>query len=64
MVARVGVGEDTVARIWFDHGLKPWTLDTFKPATIPLFELRETGAASLASPLIENFGSGPSVRKP
>jgi len=49
MVARVGVGEDTAARIWFDHGLKPWTLDTFKPATIPLFELRETGAASLAS---------------
>jgi len=24
MAARVGIGKDAVARIWADHGLKPW----------------------------------------
>ena len=34
----VGVSHVTVARIWQDHGLKPWKLDTFKVSTDPLFE--------------------------
>ena len=38
MAAHVGVGKDTVARIWADHGLKPWKIDTFKVSTDPRFE--------------------------
>lgn len=35
---RVGISHDTVARIWKDHGLKPWKTDTFKVSTDPHFE--------------------------
>ncbi len=59
MVARVGVGEDTAARIWFDHGLKPWKLDTFKPATILCSSSGKRARPAWHLPLIENFGSGP-----
>ncbi|MGH3097834.1 MAG: IS630 family transposase [Streptosporangiales bacterium] len=38
LAARVGVGKDTVARIWADHGLKPWRVDTFKISNDPRFE--------------------------
>ena len=38
MAARVGIGKDTVARIWADHGLKPWKVDTFKISNDPRFE--------------------------
>jgi len=38
MAARVGIGKDAVARIWSDHGLKPWKLDTFKISNDPRFE--------------------------
>jgi len=38
MAARVGIGKDAVARIWADHGLKPWKIDTFKISNDPLFE--------------------------
>jgi len=38
MALRVGVSKDTVARIWKDHGLKPWKTDTFKVSTDPHFE--------------------------
>jgi transposase len=38
MAARVGVGKDTVARIWADHDLKPWKVDTFKVSNDPRFE--------------------------
>ena len=30
MAKRFGIGKDTVARIWRDHHLKPWKVDTFK----------------------------------
>jgi hypothetical protein len=32
-VAAPRVLEDSVARIWKDHGLKPWKLDIFKCGT-------------------------------
>ncbi len=35
---RMGVGKDTVARVWRDHGLKPWKVDTFKISNDPHFE--------------------------
>jgi transposase len=38
MAERFGIGKDTVARIWKDHNLKPWKLDTFKVSTDPQFE--------------------------
>jgi transposase len=38
MAARVGIGKDAVARIWADHDLKPWKVDTFKISNDPRFE--------------------------
>ncbi len=38
MAERHGIGKDTVARIWRDHQLKPWKVDTFKVSTDPDFE--------------------------
>jgi transposase len=38
MAKHMGISHDTVARIWKDHGLKPWKLDTFKVSTDPHFE--------------------------
>lgn len=38
MAARHGIGKDTVARIWRDHELKPWKVDTFKISNDPDFE--------------------------
>lgn len=35
---RLGIGKDTVARIWRAHNLKPWRVDTFKLSTDPRFE--------------------------
>ena len=38
MAKRFGIGKDTAARIWRDHNLKPWRVDTFKISTDPRFE--------------------------
>jgi transposase len=38
MAERFGIGKDTVARIWQDHNLKPWKVDTFKLSNDPAFE--------------------------
>jgi transposase len=38
MAARVGVGKDTVAKIWADHNLKPWQVKSFKVSNDPRFE--------------------------
>jgi transposase len=38
MAARHGIGKDSVARIWRDHELKPWKVDTFKISNDPRFE--------------------------
>ena len=38
MAARVGIGKDAVAKIWADHNLKPWRVETFKVSNDPLFE--------------------------
>ena len=40
MVERVGVGKDTVAKIWADHELKPWRVDVFKLSNDPDFEAK------------------------
>jgi transposase len=40
MAVRHGIGKDTVARIWKDHGLKPWKVETFKVSSDPNFEAK------------------------
>ena len=40
MAVRHGISKDSVARIWRDHGLKPWKVDTFKLSTDPDFEAK------------------------
>ena len=35
---RFGLGKDTIARVWADHNLKPWKVDTFKISNDPRFE--------------------------
>src|SRR5665213_3096553 len=34
----MGIGKDSVAKIWRDPKLKPWKVDTFKISNDPLFE--------------------------
>lgn len=38
LAARVGIGKDAVAKIWADHNLKPWKVETFKVSNDPNFE--------------------------
>ena len=38
LAERFAIGKDTVARIWSDHHLKPWKVDTFKVSNDPHFE--------------------------
>jgi transposase len=38
LAKRLGIGKDTVARIWANHNLKPWRTDTFKVSSDPRFE--------------------------
>jgi hypothetical protein len=35
LAKRMGIGKDSVARIWRDHELKPWKIDTFKLSNDP-----------------------------
>ncbi len=38
LAARVGIGKDAVAKIWADHNLRPWRVETFKVSNDPCFE--------------------------
>jgi hypothetical protein len=38
MAKRMRISNNTVARIWKDHELKPWKADTFKVSSDPHFE--------------------------
>jgi transposase len=40
LAKRMGIGKDTVARIWRDHQLKPWQTKTFKISDDPHFEAK------------------------
>ena len=35
---RLGIGKDTVARVWRAHKLKPWKVESFKLSNDPRFE--------------------------
>jgi transposase len=43
----LGIGKDTVARIWHDHHLKPWQVKTFKVSNDPHFEEKLTDVVGL-----------------
>jgi transposase len=47
LAQRFGIGKDSVARIWRDHGLKPWRVETFKISTDPRFEEKLTDVVGL-----------------
>ncbi len=47
MAAYIGVGKDTVARIWANHEVKPWRVETFKLSNDPLS--RRSSSTSSAS---------------
>ena len=38
LAKRFGIGKDAIARVWADHNLKPWRVDTFKVSNDPHFE--------------------------
>src|SRR5579872_1221035 len=38
LAKQMGIGKDSVARIWRDHKLKPWKVETFKVSNDPRFE--------------------------
>jgi len=38
LAKRFGLGKDTIAKVWADHSLKPWKVDTFKISNDPNFE--------------------------
>jgi transposase len=38
LAKRFGIGKDVIARVWADHNLKPWRVETFKVSTDPRFE--------------------------
>jgi transposase len=40
LATKVGIGKDSVARIWRDLGVKPWKIDTFKISNDPEFETK------------------------
>lgn len=40
LAEHLGVGKDTVARVWRDHKLKPWQIETFKLSNDPDFEAK------------------------
>ena len=38
LAKRFGIGKDAIARVWADHNLKPWRVETFKVSNDPRFE--------------------------
>jgi transposase len=40
LARKLGIGKDAVARIWSDHNLKPWKVDTFKISNDRKFEAK------------------------
>jgi len=38
LAERFGVGKDAIAKVWADHHLQPWRVDTFKLSNDPHFE--------------------------
>ena len=59
LAERLGVGKDTVARVWRDHNLKPWKTETFKISNDPHFEEKLVDVVGL---YLEPAGAGRRVQ--
>jgi hypothetical protein len=64
MAARVGIGKDAVAKIWADHNLKPWRVETFKVSTDPHFEKKLVDVVGLYLNPPSRAGCSPMTRRP
>lgn len=60
----MGIGRDTVARIWRDHNLKPWKVKTFKLSNDPDFEEKLVDVVRLYLNPAERAVVFSSTRKP
>jgi transposase len=49
LAKKLGVGKDTVARVWRDHQLKPWKVDGSKLSNDPRFEEKLVDVVGLYS---------------
>ena len=47
LAERMGIGKDTVARVWRNHKLQPWKVATFKVSNDPHFEEKMTDVVGL-----------------
>lgn len=47
LAKRLGVGKDTVARVWRDHEIKPWKVETFKLSSDPRFAYSDDSGRSV-----------------
>ena len=47
LAGHLGVGKDTIARVWRNHELKPWLVETFKLSNDPHFEEKLTDVVGL-----------------
>ena len=64
LAARVGIGKDAVAKIWADHNLKPWRVDTFKVSNDPRFEEKLVDVVGLYLNPRHARWCSPSTRRP
>jgi hypothetical protein len=46
-VSHLGVGNETVARVWREHGMQPWRVETFKFSTDPELVAKVTDIVGL-----------------
>ena len=47
LMSRLGVGDGTVARVWREHGIQPWRVETFKFSTDPELVAKVTDIVGL-----------------
>ena len=64
LAKRFGVGKDTIAKVWADHNLKPWKVDTFKISNDPNFEAKSSTSSGSTSTRPSGQWFSASTRKP
>ncbi len=64
MAGRLGIGKDTVARIWRDHELKPWKVETFKIPPTPASRRSSSTSSGSTSTRPSGRSCSASTRRP
>jgi hypothetical protein len=59
LLAELGVSHSTVARVWVEHDLKPWRVETFKFSTDPQLEAKIPNVVGLCPMWTSRF---PAIR--